>query len=178
MDRPVPFFVTGMPRSRTAWLAAWLTTDTTLCLHDSTANALPPVQPGIRAGLSGPEVCMAFRDFTACWPSAPWLVVHRTDAARSFEDVMRRHLDVSVQLVNEWWAQRLKVLHEVTRSTKTMIVDFYQLNDEETAARIWQHLLPEKPIDWARWRMLSQLNIQQQGARRYPTEPMKRRKPN
>ena len=28
------FIVTGLPRSGTTWVANWLTTDTTLCIHD------------------------------------------------------------------------------------------------------------------------------------------------
>lgn len=178
MDRPIPFFVTAMPRSRTAWLAAWLTTDTTLCLHDSLANALPAVQPGIRAGLSGPEVCTAFRDFSATWPDAPWLVVRRLDAARAFEVVLRRHSDDYSNLVDDWWKEREKVLLEVAAGPRTLVVDFYDLDDQMVAKRIWQHLLPEKPLDLARWRMLSSLNIQQDRALRYPSGPMKRNRIN
>lgn len=29
------FFIAGLPRSRTAWLANWFTTDTSICLHDA-----------------------------------------------------------------------------------------------------------------------------------------------
>jgi hypothetical protein len=35
------FIVLGLPRSATTWLANWLTTDRSLCLHDPFAKTLP-----------------------------------------------------------------------------------------------------------------------------------------
>ncbi len=166
MTRPTPFFVTGMPRSRTAWLAAWLTTDTTLCLHDSPANCLPPVVPGIRAGLSGPEVCMAFKDFTACWPESPWLIVDRVDARLAFAPILRKHVpDLSEAELDDWWKKRAAQLAIVANGRRTIMVGFEELDSLPMAKVIWRHLLGEKPFDEPRWRLMNDLNIQQERVR-------------
>ena len=43
--------VFALPRSGTAWLANWLTTDRSLCLHDPSRCRCPSI--GIRRGVSG-----------------------------------------------------------------------------------------------------------------------------
>src|SRR5262245_11295408 len=70
----MPFFVPGLPRSRTAWLANWLTTDTSLCLHD-VRYSKTLLQGGRRVGFAGPELLDQSNEILGAHPQSRWLVV-------------------------------------------------------------------------------------------------------
>ena len=78
-----PFFITGIPRSRTAWAANWLTTDTTLCFHEpkESIDELLAQYPQFQVGVSS---CMLVRDyFAVCrqYPTAKWVYIERDKEA-------------------------------------------------------------------------------------------------
>lgn len=170
MTQEKPFFVTGMPRSRTAWLANWLTTDTTFCQHDPPGNMLPNI-PGRRVGLSGPEVCALFHSAKSQYPDAPWVVVIRHDAYEPFCRVMQDHIQVTDDLLRKWWATRLELLAEVAGFHRSLTVKFEELSNPEHAQRLWEHCLPEKPFDLARFELLDDLQITQDIWKRKETWP-------
>lgn len=174
MDVRRPFFVTGMPRSRTAWLSAWLTTETTWCAHDTPLNSFPPLI-GQYTGLAGPEVCVSFEDFSSSFPDAPWLVIQRPDALTSFRAVLQQYLDVDDNVLSGWWNERLKLLERVIQGPRTMTVTFEQLDTPEVARSIWEHLLPHKPFDAVRWHLMNNLKIVQENwqrkAKTWPLAP-------
>ena len=158
-----PFFVTGMPRSRTAWLAAWLTTDKTICYHDPRGITLEVLQernPGRRVGISGPETCLLFEQY----PTAPWVIVQRdsTEALKSFLAVCQKRLAVDSQTVGEFWYQRRQLLAKMSFGHRNVLnVPFEGLNQLGTARTVWEHLLPGTAFDAERWQLLNGLNIQQ-----------------
>lgn len=163
MNNRKPFFVTGMPRSRTAWLAAWLTTGPTVCFHDPPGNAFPAITTATdRTGMSGPEVCTAFADYSASYPSAPWLVVQRRDSYPAFKKVLDRYLKPEEIVLRGWWNDRLRVLEDVINGPRTLTIDFTDLDHPNIARAVWDHLLPDQPFDATRYEILNSLNIQQE----------------
>lgn len=156
-----PFFITGMPRSRTAWLANWLTTDRSLCVHDPVGSVVPVIG-GKLVGVSGPEVCCAWDSFRAAWPDSPWLVVTRADAKYAFKRVLSEHMEIPDQF-DTWWAGRLELLAQIVADggARVLSVKFEDLDREETARTIWRHLLPELPFDRERWELLNDLTVTQ-----------------
>lgn len=154
-----PFFVTGLPRSRTAWMANWLTTDKTLCVHDPICNLWPAVIDR-RLGMSGPEVALSFYRLNEAHPAAPWVVVQRKDAKEAFEKVLRQHMEIP-EGFHKFWAERVEWIARIGDHDRVLKVEFEALNYEDTAAQVWRHLLPEMPFDAARWNMLNDLNITQ-----------------
>lgn len=157
-----PFFVTGFPRSRTAWLAVWLTTDRTICYHDPMGVTLEELQarnPGKRVGISGPETCLMWEEHQ----DAPWLVVRREQQAAldAFLPICTQYLpSVSVWEVRKLFDARLTQLNRM-RGPQVLRVEYEELNMEHWARQVWAHLMPDQPFDVERWRMLNRLNIQQ-----------------
>lgn len=141
------FIVLGLPRSGTTWLANWLTTDKSLCLHDPWAQGKPETWPrdcrkfGISctgsyllpAWLAQQDCPVAIieRDPTACDASL-WEI--------GFPDTgdMRSYLD----RVN---GRRWK---------------FEDVWEEEGAAELWSFLLPGIAFDAIRYRQLRLMQVQ------------------
>lgn len=84
----IDFIVIGLPRSGTAWAANWLTTDTTICLHD------PEIRWNVDALDGSPErIGIAS---TSLWTRQNWLnrhparkVILRRDPAQVVESLER-----------------------------------------------------------------------------------------
>jgi hypothetical protein len=158
-ERPVermPFFITGLPRSRTAWLAAWLSADA-LCLHDIPAPR-EGARPAGTAGYSGPELATQYDELRAKFPSSKWLVVVRelADAIRSFKEwagpLIPRDFDLE-----RFFTERAEALNRIDG----LRVDFTALSDINTGRAIWEYLKPWTPFDASRFFFFDQLNIQQ-----------------
>lgn len=76
----IEFMVIAAPRSGTAWAANWLTTDTTLCLHEPTARWNPEVwdtlQSQRKLGVACTASAVLHRDFLNAHPARK-VVLHR-----------------------------------------------------------------------------------------------------
>ena len=149
-----PFFVTGLPRTRTAWCANWLTTDHSLCLHDPLVNELPKVVRQA-VGLSGPEVFKLYKDYK----TSPWLVLVRDSEVckRSFQQVVQQE----IAGLDEFWSQRVADLQALKDESNVLWLHVDLLDVEESAKAVWQHLLGDIPFDLLRWQMLVDLNVTQ-----------------
>lgn len=66
----IDFMVIGLPRSGTAWAANWLTTDTTLCLHDPLAKYHHTELDGLVSDKRLGVAC------TGLWMHPEWLNAH------------------------------------------------------------------------------------------------------
>jgi len=148
--------VTSLPRSRTAWLAVWLTSGSVLCLHDTTHY--PNGSNDRQIAFSGPEVVELFTHYSYI----PKLIVWRTTegAFESFYRIAEKN-GLSREVVAEFWQNRLHQLQEASNLPNVKTVQFESLDDETVARSVWEHLRRDEPFDVERWRMLSKLNIQQ-----------------
>lgn len=142
------FIVLALPRSGTAWLANWLTTYGSLCLHDPFSAGLPETWPidqrprGIACTVSAlmPRwlsehacpIAIIERDYRACDASMEKLGLPGTEAFR----------DAVAAMPGERFA-------------------FDALFEDEAVARaLWGYLLPKLPFDPIRYRMLRDLQVQ------------------
>lgn len=157
----IPFFITGLPRSRTAWLANWLTTDASLVYHDV------PLPMDLRGewkqiGFSGPELVAEYEAMTRLYPGAKWLVVLRAadDARQSFLRWSAGVLPPNPAF-DELWRGRVEALARLTLKPNVKTVAFGDLEDCAQAAQVWHHLLPAQEFDAERWRVLNEMNVQQ-----------------
>ena len=155
-----PFFCTGLPRSRTAWLANLFTTDTTLCYHDQKFD-IGMVNDGKRVGFSGPEVCTQFTEVTRFFPNAPWLIVLReqSEALQALNNVLPVGEVCTVPL--DFWQGRCHLISALCAKHQSMTVNFTDLDNESVMRNIWAHLLPGIPFDSDRYQMLCKLKVEQ-----------------
>jgi hypothetical protein len=159
-----PFFVTGLPRSRSAWLAAWLTTDRSFCYHDR--KFLPGMVGGPRlAGFSGPELVDQFASIQQQYPCAPWIVVLRKaeDAFQAFVRVAKGKVAPTFDL-DAFWEKRRQRLADMCEKPQVQAVRFDDMDREEVARFIWNTCLPNIEFDRPRWELFNGLRICQKEA--------------
>lgn len=152
-----PFFVTGLPRSRTAWLANLLTADTTICFHD-VPFSIGAVDNGKVVGFAGPQVCTQFTEVCRFFPHAPWLIVLR-EQSEALEAVRRCAPNVVVP--EDYWKGRCHLISALCAKHQAMTVKFDELDRESVIRPVWAHLLPGIPFDSQRFDLLCKMNVQQ-----------------
>lgn len=157
-----PFFVTGLPRSRTAWAAVWLSTDKSQCFHDRSAEEPLPITKPFW-GISGPELVFDYDTLEKAYPDAPWLVIERKpdDAFIAFKKAARHHLPPDGPTLREVWKQRLSAYGTLLNKPHVFAITMDELDQQQMAQAAWKHLLPGLPFDYGRWFLLRTLNIQQ-----------------
>lgn len=139
------FIVLGLPRSGTAWLANWLTTDTTLCLHDP-FNALPEDWP--RDARTFGVSC------TGAYLLPKWLEAQECPVA-----VIERDPEECAASLRANGLPGLAGLPEALARVSGRRWRFEDLWIEEKARELWAFLLPDVPFDALRYRLLRELRV-------------------
>lgn len=148
---PLAFIVLGLPRSGTTWLANWLTTDTTLCLHDPFAVGMPESWPADHRarGIS----C------TGAFLMPHWLAEYRCPIA-----VIEREPASCDRSLAQLGLPPTSPLRELLDRVPGRRFAFDALWAEDTARALWTFLLPDRPFDALRYRLLRSMQVQ-------PTDP-------
>jgi hypothetical protein len=140
------FIVLGLPRSATTWLANWLTTDRSLCLHDPFAKTLPEQWDagGKRLGISctGAYLMPDWLDAQAC----PVAIIERNP-----EDC-----DASLAALGQKTTWPLRRAFNRARGMRWRFDDIW---NEHKARQLWAFLLPGLPFDAARYRLLLDMRV-------------------
>jgi hypothetical protein len=144
----IDFAVFGLPRSATAWLANWLTTDRTLCLHDPFAATMPEHWDagGKRLGMSctGSYLFPRWLDTLDC----PVAVIEREPG------------EVSASLEAIGLPEDVGALKHALDATDGRRWRFADLWNEDKARELWAFLLPRIPFDAQRYRLLRNLRVE------------------
>ena len=140
----IKFMVIGLPRSRTTWMANWLTTTDTLCLHDPLAHYTIPELDNYSTdklfGISDTAIHM-FGGKLNSHP-AKKLIIHRP---------LR---EINESLGGPYMQPKhINLLKEI----KGMHVDYCDLN--RSGEYIWSFLIGSK-FDSERFRQLIGMNVQ------------------
>lgn len=150
------FFVTGLPRTRTAWLSNLLTTSNSICLHDALRAAR--TRDGLLALSSLPYVGVADA-FLALFPSAiapgdPLVVINR-----SYDDVHGRMAQLwpgSERMLPSLYA----ALDTLKSSHAHIEIDFRDLDDPHYVSAIWHYCVPGISWDGDRYEQLRRLKVE------------------
>jgi hypothetical protein len=146
----IDFIVTGLPRSGTTWIANWLTTDTTLCIHDPlykcNAEELDDIKSDKKLGISCTGI-WRMPEFLEAHP-AKKLIVHRD--LDEVNDSLSNEMGVST--ISKEEADSLSSIYGIHLSFKDL---FNHLIAEE----VYETLL-EKPFDYERYIHLVEMNVQ------------------
>ncbi len=145
----IDFIVVGLPRSGTTWLANWLTTDTTVCLHDPFAHWLPHELEGQRNGKRLGIAC------TGAY-LLPWLATQACPVAVIERD--RNDRDASLDAIG--YPRSDERMHAALAAAEGRRWQFNDLWREQKARELWAFLLPDVPFDAQRYRLLCEMQIQ------------------
>lgn len=143
------FVVTGLPRSATTWLAVFLTTNESLCLHDPFAMGWPDTwqRDGRRFGISCTGIYLMPEILQR--QDCPVAIIERdpSDCEQSIERMGFKESHI----------QKLKTMLDQADGRRFQYEDLWV---EERAEELWDFLVPGLKFDHLRYRQLAQMQIQ------------------
>lgn len=170
-----PFFITGLPMSRTTWLANLFTTGNVFCHHDLLGRVADldafiwQLGRELRTGRVGDadSGLLLFHDrVRAAFPRAPWVLVTRDfdDAWSSlcafvqsgvWSDSISCTWELQQEMRARWEMGRAKLI----QWANCMEVPFEALDRTDTIERIWKHCVPGARWDERRVNLLQTFNV-------------------
>ncbi len=169
--QPKYFFVTGLPRSRTAWLANFLTCGDAFCFHDGLkyCRELEDLKKVFKrtstsyVGNSDSALVLFYHELRDMFPGSKWLLVYRNfkecaDSAIRLSFAGEETENILVDGAARLAAIRIAELE--LRNPNILIVDYETLDEPETVEAIVNHLTPDIEFDRERFNLLDTLNVQ------------------
>lgn len=153
---PVDFWICSLPRSGSTWAANWLTTDSTLCLHDPEASGMTLADIDANAEKIGNGKRLGVAT-TAAWAQVDWLNAHpapKLVITRSLGDINRSLERLGLPTMEE---SHYRDLDEINGMGSAVQVNIADLFNPETAWRIAARL--GVPFDADRHRVLSTFRV-------------------
>lgn len=167
------YFITGLPRSRTAWLANWLTAPGTFCFHDATlidnshVGALSVMaarrraRPYEKVGDADSGLLFWSGQVRALLPEAPFILIER-DPDACLASSLR--LGFSKGL----WGAILQAYWQTRRLPGVRIVSYDSLDDIDALDELYR-LCTGLAMDRQRTELLQHLNVQEMLNHDWPT---------
>lgn len=159
-----PFLVLAQPRSRTAWLSHFLTYGQWHCGHEEARHlrTLEDAQAWLNMPFTGSaETAVApfWRTLIKLQPDVKIVTVRRP-----VEESIASFNKLPFKWDQEFLKRRIgsidaKLDQIRARLSGVLEVNFHDLTDEATCAKVFEHCL-ELPHNSARWQQLSRMNIQ------------------
>ena len=173
------FFVTGLPRSRTAWLANLLTYGEAFCWHDLLGRcaSLEELKERFHAtacgytavGNADSGLGWFFPQVDRMFPEAQWVIVRRepAEAASSLYRHLARHpypelapptLGSARDLCRRL-DEVLNVMKDLLPTERTIELDYRQLESERVCREIWEFATGAGDWNHERWELLNELRV-------------------
>lgn len=160
--KPVPldFIVVGLPRAGTTWIANWLTTDRSLCLHDPFALGMPEAWPrdGRLRGISCTIAALMQKWLSGY--NCPIAIIDR-DPKACEQSLEKLDLPTLLGLPSPpdftFNTSGILPFLDVTPGRRFAFDDLW---NEEAASELWRFLLPSVPFDRIRYRLLHNMQVQ------------------
>jgi hypothetical protein len=162
------FIITGLPRSRTAWLSAFLTGSGAYCLHEGLLRG----EEGLATWLNESDL---HGDSDSGLPLVWESLLTQLESLPKVVVVQRNPEEVIPSLKKYWSGIRFlreadpgmlveilePKLEELAKESSTLVVKYEKLSEIDTLREIWDFCLPTLPFDQTRSEILVNLNIQQ-----------------
>jgi hypothetical protein len=170
-----PFFIVGLPRSRTAWLANLLTVPgQSFCWHEGEAGhgnldqlvARMKRRPESRVGNASSAIACYGDDIYRLLPEARYIIIERDpdSAKQALTAVAEEYVDVDAIFPSI--LHRFNSFIESLSEHYVLKIRYEELHEEKTCTNIWDFATNQLPWDSERWGMLSELNVQANVAQR------------
>jgi hypothetical protein len=172
MARKGHFFITGWPRSRTAWLANFFTYGGSWCWHEGTNQCQDGDYFGMLqeasfdyVGDSNSGLYSLVDSIAENFPEAKWLLVDRSrrDAEAAYAAHFAKNPDprYSVQAATEAFDAAESGLRRLSELAGTCLMIVKYGDIDTRIHEIWKWLVPAEPFNEERYQMLSALRINQ-----------------
>jgi hypothetical protein len=151
-----PFFIASLPRSRTAWLANFLTYQESFCYHEPMNKTKLQDYPFLLrkpckkyVGVSDSMNSLVMDQLIELFPDARIVVIWR-DVAQVEASLNRLGMPCPGLI-----KKIAKELDRIVGAYEPLVVEY----DAFDPAAIWDYLMPEIPLDYARLDMLNEFNV-------------------
>lgn len=156
------FFIFSLPRSRTAWLANFLTHGDAHCFHEALischrASDLRPIFEEAKKPIVGNSDCLnalVADDLLTAFPESRLVVIER-----NIEEV-----EESLSALGSWDRSMIAWMREGLEHVKAkhgpLVVPYETLGTPDGCKQVWDHCIGGTPFDYARWETLDALNVQ------------------
>lgn len=159
-----PFFITGFPRSRSAWLANFLTYKDSFCFHDAIQHCWADPKklrelfnevPERYVGNSDSGIAFYIDSILENFPDSKFVIVKRdfADVEASLSKIMGFNTEPLLRLCQEHLAK-------MEEKVSPLIVTFDELNTVEGCEKVWAYCLPDIPFNRKRWEILKDLKVE------------------
>ena len=153
------FIVVGLPRSRTAWLAEFLSAGGWKCYHEPSRffTGLKDLRAFLhlpRKGAADAMMCLLRKEILERNPHTRFVVVRRD----------RKDVEESIKALNRWTQDVSRFLDVMERhldgfrDENTLTVDYEELGSEDRAGELFE-FCTRTPFDLARYRILANRRI-------------------
>lgn len=152
--------ITGLPRSRTAWMANFFTFGDSFCFHEALVDggdmtrAFSSVDtPYI--GNSDSEIPFFADKDDKIYAKAKHVLIRRDkkEVVNSLQRMFRVDIAHAVD-------ECVEALERYESVFKPLVVEFGDLNDKETMMAVWHFCLPTIPFPERRWEMLNDFKVE------------------
>lgn len=155
------FFILSLPRTRTAWIANFLTYDTSFCFHEALIDVNPVDLPKLFKSTEKPIVgnsdcgnILFLDEIIETFMDAKLVIVERPiDEVISSLDTLGEKFSERESVY-----QALDIIEYAKYTYDHLLLDFHKLDN--TACRaLWDHCIGT-PFNEQRWKMLDGLNTE------------------
>jgi hypothetical protein len=152
-----PFFICSLPRSRTAWLANFLTYGPSYCFHEP-MHQVPLAQYPWLLGSVGTEFAgssdsvntLVMEQLIDMFPIAKIVVIKR-DIGRVKESLDK----IGLPSTGGWLEKMDEALNRLIHVYRPLVIPYVDFD----AAKIWFYLFPKVPLNRRRLEMLDSMRI-------------------
>jgi hypothetical protein len=146
------FFVLGLPRSRTAWMAAWLFDADGFCHHEAMDGCPSVAHYQSKVGKGGDSSTASMMlDLEDLYPDAPKLVIERDE---------RHAIQFGVETMGIDEGSSVEIIDNLKSRLDKIDAERIHFNDiDDNLEWIWTHL-KGTPFDHERAELFKGLNIQ------------------
>lgn len=151
---PHKFLITGLPRSRTAWLSAIFCTDNIICFHEpinqlgdiqAVKDFVSKVQGYSHVGISDSSIGANPSEYIDYFFSYPIVVIKRpkvevVESLIKFLGIQRKEANQIVSTISEG-------LKYISCVRSVFEVEYEALNDSNVVAEIWDYVTRGLPFD-------------------------------
>jgi len=160
------FFITGLPRSRTSWLANFFTYNNSFCYHEATRfctdmSDLRDLMNGHSAdnvGNADPAMLYIMNDAVNAFPNAKIVLIER-ELHETIDSFIDFYTSYEYKRIQEWIEGLYEIMERIKQKYDVLTVRHDQLNQMEECRKIWNHILPGEKFDEKRWNLLDELYI-------------------
>jgi hypothetical protein len=152
-----PYFIASLPRSRTAWLANFLTYGPSYCFHEP-MHQVPLAQYPWLLGSVGTEFVgssdcvnsVVMDQLIDMFPVAKIVVIRR-----NMVKVKESLAKIGLPSTGIWLEKMDQALNRIVRAYRPLVIDYIDFD----AAKIWNYLFPEVPLNRRRLEQLETMRI-------------------